>query len=565
MSRRTRVKPDNNVDVRYASWVKMMIDLTSPKNLFFIGGRGTTKTTDILAERSKIIGKDMPGAYFAWMADTYTNALDNVLPGLIEGWKRKGWKEGVDYVTDQPAPKHFLLPYKQPLSYKHTISTRYGNFYNLVSMDVPASAAGNSYQHQFGDETKYLDFKKVKKLMPALRGYPAFGHSVYYRGMSFTTDMPNILEGDHDWILDREEDMNVGQIKDVLNVSITLNKVKCELYNAIRDNDYSKAKLLRKQYHRWLIDWVRVRKNSTLFYTVSSFANADILTPGYFADSLESLGIEEFKSSVVSLKPSLKKGEKFYISLTDEHFYDDGIVASYYDKYNIGDSVEPTSLALRYIVHDKELDAGVDFGDMCSMITGQDLGKEVRLLKNFFTLAPESSKELGAQFVNFFKYHKKKVLNMYYDRSGNQYSKLRRDWATELADAIENVNGSSTGWKVNLMNKNHATILQEEEYQLMKNMLGNYDNDLPRVLIDKFGCRELKSSMESAKIKVKINRRTGSKTIHKDKSSEKLPLAQLPMFSTNMSDGSKYFFYRPKWVKIAMKRRASKLSAPSVG
>ena len=565
MSRRTRVKADNNVDVRYASWVKMMIDLVAPKNLFFIGGRGTAKTTDILAERSIKIGADMPGAYFAWMADTYTNALDNILPGLVEGWKRKGWKEGVDFVKDQPPPAHFKLPYKQPLTYKHTISTRYGNFYNLVSMDVPASAAGNSYQHEFGDETKYLDFKKVKKLMPALRGYPEFGHSVFYRGMSFTTDMPNILEGDYDWILEREEDMNVQQIKDVLNVAITLNKVKCELYNAIRDNDYTKAKLLQKQYYRWLVSWTRTRKGSSLFYMVSSFANADILTPGYFADSLESLGIEEFKASVITLKPTLKKGEKFYISLTDEHFYDDGIVSSYYDKYNIGDSVDPTSLALRYIDHDRELDAGVDFGDMCSMVTGQDLGKEVRLLKNFFTLAPESSKELGAQFVNFFKHHKRKVLNMYYDRSGNQYSKLRRDWATELADAIEYQNGISTGWKVNLMSKNQATILQEEEYQLMKNMLGGYEEGLPTILIDKFGCRELKSSMESAKIKVKKNSRTGSKTIHKDKSSEKLPLAQLPMFSTNMSDAAKYFFYRTKWVKIAMKRRIAAMGAPTVG
>jgi hypothetical protein len=41
--------------------------------------------------------------------------------------------------------------------------------------------------------------------------------------------------------------------------------------------------------------------------------NVDILTEGYFADSLKA-GIEEFKSAF-SLKINLKKGEKFYGNL----------------------------------------------------------------------------------------------------------------------------------------------------------------------------------------------------------------------------------------------------------
>jgi len=151
---------------------------------------------------------------------------------------------------------------------------------------------------------------------------------------------------------------------------------------------------------------------------------------------------------------------------------------------------------------------------------------------------------------------------MYYDRSGNQYSKIRKDWASELKDAIEKQNGLATGWRVNLMSQNQATIMQEEEYTLMKNMLGGYNKDLPQVKIDKFGCRELKSSMEIAKIKIRI-KPNGSKTIHKDKSSEALPMQKRPMYSTNMSDALKYFMYRAKWVKIAMKRSIGNMSTPS--
>jgi len=546
--------------VRYTTWVDMMIDMIEPKNLFFIGARGVGKTSSIVAKRSQKICKAMPGAYFAFLSDTYVNALDNIVPSLIEGWKRLGWKENIDYVTDAPPPSHFLLPYKQPEAYKHTISTRFGNFLKLVSMDVPTSAAGNSYQHNFIDEARNIDFTKAKKLTPALRGYPAFGHSVYYRGFTATTDIPNIADGDFDWIMDREKDMNVQQIKDILNVSIVLNEIKSELYNAIRDKDYTKIKNVQKNYERWLIRWTKARKDSTLFYQVSTFANADILTTGYFKDQLDALGIEEFKSAICTLKPTLKKGEKFYVTLGEHHFYDDGILEGYYDKFNIGDAVQESSLALRYIDHFKHLDISLDFGNMCSMIVGQEKGNYVYILKEFFTLAPEHVKELAKKYINFFKHHKNKEVNVWYDRSGNQNAAIKKDYASEIKKYLE-----EEGWKVHLMNKNQATIYHEEEFNHMKMFFGGYKNELPKVLIDKFSCRHFKSSLELAKTNISKHRRTGSTIIQKDKTSEKLPLHQLPMYSTNFSDAGKYFFFRPEWVKFTRKRGPMNLSAPTVG
>ena len=560
MSRRTRVKIDNNVDARYITWVDMMIDMVEPKNLFFIGARGVGKTSSIVAKRSQKINESIPGAYFAFLSDTYVNALDNIVPSLIEGWKRQGYKEHIDYVVDEPPPSHFKRPYKQPEAYKHTISTRFGNFYKLVSMDVPTSAAGNSYQHVFIDEARNIDFSKAKKLTPALRGYPAFGHSVYYRGFTATTDIPNIADGDYDWILAREKDMDQQQIKDILNTAIVLNDIKLELYNAYRDKDFNKVRNIQRNYQRWLIRWTQARKNSTLFYQVSTFANADILTPGYFKDQLDALGIEEFKSAICTLKPTLKKGEKFYVTLGEHHYFDDGVIPGYYDKFKIGDSVEATSLALKYIQHDKPLSVGIDFGNMCSMIIGQEAGNYVYLLKELYTLAPEHTKELALKFTEFFKYHKYKVLDMWYDRSGNQNASIKKDYATEMKNFLE-----ERGWKVNLMNKNQATIFQEEEFNHMKHFFGGYNNDLPKVLIDKFNCRCYKSSLELSKTKLSKHRKTGSTMIQKDKSTEKLPLKQLPMHSTNFSDAGKYFFFRPKWVKQTRERGRLNLSAPTIG
>ena len=220
-------------------------------------------------------------------------------------------------------------------------------------------------------------------------------------------------------------------------------------------------------------------------------------------------------------------------------------------------------MALRHINHEQRLEAGVDFGDMCSMVVAQTRGSYLYCLKEFYTLAPENELELGKKFRNFFKHHKAKVLDLYYDRSGNQNSKTKRDWASAVKKAIEYENGVSTGWVVNLMSLNQSTILQEEEYQFASKLLSEVVPTLPKVRIDKFLCKCLKSSLELTKIIVQTDKK-GSRTIHKDKSSEKLPLASRPMFSTNFSDAFKYLIYRRNFVNQVNTHSSYSGSDPSI-
>ena len=77
MNRKIDLKHDQ-VDLRYANWLKQTIDLISPKNLYLIAGRGMGKTSDVLAERSMDIVYDMPGGSFAFVGDTYINLQKNV-------------------------------------------------------------------------------------------------------------------------------------------------------------------------------------------------------------------------------------------------------------------------------------------------------------------------------------------------------------------------------------------------------------------------------------------------------------------------------------------------------
>ena len=560
------LKEAKDVEVRFGTWVKQMIDLVSPKDLYFIGGRGTAKTTDIQADRSIDIIHDMPRAYFAFVSDTYDNALRNIVPSLLEGWtQRKGWKEGVHFVTDERPPKSWAKPYKPPQTFKHTISTWNGCFFNLGSLAQPTSLAGNSYQHFFIDEAKNNNFDKLKKLFPALRGdYVEFGHSPYFLGITATTDMPNIGDGEHDWILDREKEMDKERVLAALQAGIELNEIKIKLYKARKKGNKARINSLMNRYKIWYELWVRSRMDLTMFYTVSSFANAEILRKNYFKIALDSLGLEEFKSAILSLKAELRAGEKFYLNLGDHHYFDDGINVKYYEQFNLTDKIKESSQALKYIQHDKALDCGIDFGNQCSMVLGQQKGNFYYILKNIHTLAPESSKELAKQFVDFFADHKIKVLNMYYDRAGNQYQKVKRDWASEIKDHIEKYDGNKTGWHVNLMSRNQRTITQEEEYSFAKKLLGEYYPKMPKIRIDKHQCQFLKSSLELAKTKMSKDR-NGSTRLEKDKSSEKkLPLKKLPMYSTNYSDAFKYLIYRPDWVNLADKNRSSIMVDPGV-
>ena len=128
------VKLTDNSEARFGSWIKQCIDLIAPKNLKIVGGRGTAKTSDILADRSIDICYDMPRAMFALVSDTYVNSLTNVVPTLLEGWReRKGWIEGVHYVTDERPPANFDIPYKPIINYKHTISVFNGCFFKIFT------------------------------------------------------------------------------------------------------------------------------------------------------------------------------------------------------------------------------------------------------------------------------------------------------------------------------------------------------------------------------------------------------------------------------------------------
>jgi len=559
------MKPNKeNGDLHFSNFTKTNIMLSKPRDLFLYAGRGTGKSADILACRSEDIIREMPGSQFVFTSDTYVNLMTNVLPAVMGGWgQRYDFYEGIHYVVGQEPPADWPRPYTgRTFNYKHTISTYNGCKFFLTSLDLPSANAGLSVVHIFGDEAKYMKEKKLNKLFPTLRGDPAlFGHSPYYLGKTFVSDMANPLVGEDDWMLRMEQNMNRLELIKAIQTGLVVNDIRMELWEAEQEGYGDVAlKNIRKKLKRWEERWLKARwtekgEGNTFFAMISSYANADILTASYFDNLLKTLDFEEYKTAVITMRKSLAKNERFYAKLDDKHFYMDGYDYSRIDNHRIGETITDNSLMLRYVKHDEPLEAGLDVGNMLSLVIGQMHGiDEYRILKNFFTIPPKWLRDLGDQFIDYFKHHRKKILILYYDRSANAYHKVGEDTATKFKGAIEKDRyGKATGWEVKLMSIGQGAILHTEEYNLMSVIMDESDRRLPKLRIDQFNCKELKGSLESAPSKPG----TGKEKIQKDKKSEKLPAHRLPMESTNMSDAFKYLMCRKEWLSYAKMITAS--------
>ena len=217
-------------EFRYSNWISTIIDMIKPTNLYLYGGRGTAKSTDILAKRIIDIIYDMPAAPFAFVADTYVNLITNILPHIILGWERMGFLEHVHYVVEEAPPDHWVKSSIKTYDYKHTISTFNGCKFFLKSLDRPSINAGISVVHQFGDESKYLQSEKLSKFFPTLRGdLIRFGKSHYYLGQTFCSDMPDPNYGESDWMDKMVAKMDEKQIIHILQCARFVNEFHLKL------------------------------------------------------------------------------------------------------------------------------------------------------------------------------------------------------------------------------------------------------------------------------------------------------------------------------------------------
>ena len=572
MSYRKKVNSDKDyVQKNFSNWLAQTCAMVLPRFFYMIAGRGSAKTTEFQAERLIEMIYDMPGAPVVWVSDTYTNLQKNILPTLQEALEMKGYKENTHYVIGKRPPEfttseklsleptlrdHFWKPHNKVVSYKNTMIFFTGFNITFGSLDRPASLAGRSYVHVFGDEAKYFKESKIGNLMKAVRGYRAkYGTSVFYRGHTFTTDMPNKANiGEYDWMLNFRNKLNTKGIMLALKTALVVNEALQEYLVAKDEGDVVEIAKKKRTYERWYERWVTVRLHKsahTFFYIASSYVNVDVLTPEYFEEaSADELG--DFKTAILSMKASLESGERFYANLAERHLYYDGTNEAVTEDLDL--LQQEDCGVLKYHNINRSIDIGVDFGNMMSLCVAQDSGKFYRVSKFIYTLSPQFITDLAAEFKRYYQPQREKTVHMYYDRAGNNYKKAGKDLASQLKKEIEfdTIEGKEvkTGWKVILMSEGQGNIGINEEWVFMNELLNGYNKRLPKVLIDAYHCKPLKCSLEGTKA-----RKNSKGEMVKDKTTEKLPIHRLPLESSNPSDAFKYLMMRKAWRKLIRAKR----------
>ena len=77
-----KIANDEDVDVKFSHNVQMLTDFVDTTILVVIAGRGMSKSTGIQSRRSYRCIWEMPGAPFAFVANTYANLKDNIMPAV---------------------------------------------------------------------------------------------------------------------------------------------------------------------------------------------------------------------------------------------------------------------------------------------------------------------------------------------------------------------------------------------------------------------------------------------------------------------------------------------------
>ena len=176
------------------------------------------------------------------------------------------------------------------------------------------------------------------------------------------------------------------------------------------------------------------------------------------------------------------------------------------------------------------------------------IGRAASAVKEFYTLPPETVRELADQFLHYFQPSKRRVLMLFYDRAMNNYHKVKNDMASAIKNAIEfDASGKRTGWRVQLMSLGQGNIGSNLEYLYMQDLLsGNLEQRLFSLQIDQYNCPCLKAEMEVCRTKVKDD--GDRRMVVKEKKGDKLSRERLPKESTNLTDALKYLMCRREFL-----------------
>jgi len=554
---------------QYVNAMQRKVNLIDPNVLILEAGRAAGKTDRVMGPRIVRVMQSMPRELSFLVHKTYVALLTNVWPNIqaylsssitVGGVSRPMFQEGIDFVIGEAnLPSHFTPP-RYPIAYpKHSIIFRNGHHLQLVSSDQPESVAGRSGVHAFIEEMKHNKGEKLKtRLFPSLRGGPAeIRMSPYYQGITGVSDTARIDLGEDNWFEEFENNNNEQLMDEIATVACHVNRARYDLLRMdhIRHDlkDPAKAEIARLQAERlqrqvnlWQPRLDEMRRNSSYYLRVSSFVNKDILGPKFFQTQIDSMDMDEFLSSICSVRIRAVVNKFFAAYDKERHQFSDGYRYDSILKLDLREHFILTARYLKYYDPHDEILVGYDPGHFSSLVCAQEkrLGQELRVIKEFWACYPDEQPELARQFHEFFGDPVNSRIILYTDRAANK-KREEVERITTDAKALQR-ELESYGYSVQLMSEGQSTVYHWQQFKLLMLLFSDRSNHLPHILIDENECSNLCSAIPLCPLKKTDGR------IELDKTSEvKVPLQRQAGLTTQIPSAFIYLLHGLYWDKMA--------------
>lgn len=533
-------------DESYLSTLQIKVKLADTQTLICELGRGSGKTTHIMAGRLDRVQNSMPGALLTLGAATYKDIFSNILPGLLKYFD-ENYERGIYFEIGKEPPRHFKRCHTLVLEWSHTISFCNGCVVKFISADRPESTLGLSTPHGLFDELLKIKEEFIQeRFIPALRADRSkYGHSPYFMGWSAFTSTPN-FDTDENWFIDLEKDIDKELINLIIEIAFEVDQRIYELEIAKKSLDFNNIAKLEKFIARWTARLTELRRQQIYYVRASSFSNIRILGIDYIENQIKSTKDKSRLNSSVFAIRNLGVKDKFFGKFGKQHLFEDGYSYDFIDKTSANEDFEESCSYLKHYNRKQPLIAGYDAGPFSSIVFAQKNAqkKEFRVLKDMWVYHPDQQDVLAQKIDDFFQ-GGEKTIHIHYDRAANQKDAEWKKYypsykelgvndtdATLLKDELTRL-----GWRVFLLSTNQQTIHYSKHYRLLNMLFGKPDRRADKILIDKNECEALVSSINHSPLKRHEGR------VMLDKSSEKLPFEEQALNSTQIASALMYLLW----------------------
>ena len=229
--------------------------------------------------------------------------------------------------------------------------------------------------------------------------------------MTFTTDMPVGAAGR--WILDIADQMDKKMVNEILE----LQTIKYQLKILLQKTGKGTTAEIIKQLDVIDAELNDKRKGLLFYHEASSLDNIHALGLDYIKQQIRDTTQFQFDTQILNLRP-LKLEDGFYPDFEEEYHGYFSEHESYFDNIEFQNKLTLDCRKDKDLNVNKPLHIAIDYNRRIHpIVIGQDDGREIKALNGIHALYPGKLKEALELFIEYYKYHKRKLVYYWYDHT----------------------------------------------------------------------------------------------------------------------------------------------------